>query len=317
MLDLPADIIEKIILSSDMIISTYNTIITLVKTLLSNYDKITQHKTINSKYEHYLSIYLFLSNNITKLNIYKQSGWYNYFIDNKNFITNNQIDNINKSILHNLNLIKPIINYDNDEKYNDYNDYINYIELHINRKQLKLLIQEILAYWNINIKDLGSFSILIIVLLSSTTFNTNINMNNLYIENHLYMKFIKEKEEISSNMNMNITIPSPIPIHIPCYINPNNNMIPLFQNYIGMGYTYNIGWDILIKKYIGFLFGGSSAEDFEYIDNTLQIYLLKNKTERLDYIKKYKKIININKLIEVLLLENDKTISYYEQICIN
>ena len=53
MLDLPVDIIEKIILSSDMIISTYNTIITLVKTLLSNYDKITQHKTrIKQRYNY-------------------------------------------------------------------------------------------------------------------------------------------------------------------------------------------------------------------------------------------------------------------------
>ena len=185
---------------------------------------------------------------------------------------------------------------------------INYIELNVNNTNLKLLIQDILDYWNINSRDLGSFILLIIVLLSSTTVKKN--MNNLYIENHLYMKFIKEKEDISNNKNMNIHI------HIPCYFNPNNKIIPLFQKCIGLGFTYNIAWDLTIRKYIGFLCGGASAEDFYYCDTKLQLYLQKNKTERLEYIKKYKKLININKLIEILVLD-DKSISYYEQICIN
>ena len=336
MLELPLDIIEKIIISSDRILTTYNSILTLVKTLLSNYNKLSQcnklkynnNYQIYNKYQHYLSIYLFLLNNTTKLNIYKQSGWYNYFIDVQKQYSNNNIliEHINKNILNNLNIIQTFIDCDKQDlenpvrktafeksrakkqdDNNKYMEYITYIESTIDTKNTKLLIQEILVYWNINITELGSFILLNIILLSSTTFKTK--MNNLYIENHLYMKFIKEKEDIISNRNMNI--------HIPCYFNPNNNIIPLFQKYIGLGYTYNIAWDILIRKYISFLFGGSSAEDFEYFDNKLKIYLQKNKTERLEYIKKYKKIININKLIEVLVLNDDKSISYYEQLCIN
>ena len=320
MLNLPLDIIENIILSSDTIITTYTTILTLVKTLLSNYDTLSKRKHLN--YQHYLSIYVFLSNNTTKLNIYKQSGWYNYFIDiqkhyknnnnnNNKSITNHLIiDSINKKIIHNLNLIKPIINFDNHNHthiYNHkYNQYISSIELNINNKNSKLLIQEILLYWKLNITDLGNFILLIIVLLSGNAFK---KMNKMTIVNHLYMKFIKEKEDINRTIIMNI--------HIPCYFNPTNNIIPLFQKSIGMGYTYNIAWDILIKKYIGFLFGGASAEDFYYFDTKLKLYLYKNTNERIDYIKNYKKIININTLIEVLILNDDKTISYYESICVN
>jgi len=308
MLHLPLDIIEKIIISSDMILTTHNTILKLVKIMLSKYD--TSSKSKNLKYHHYLSIYFFLSNKTTLLNIYKHSGWYNYFIDiqkhntNTNTNINNHllIDSINKNIIHNLNLIKSLIVFDNYK----YNDYISLIELNINNTNIKKLIQYILLYWKINITDLGNFILLIIVLLSGNKLNT---MNTMNIENHLYMKFIKEKEDISSNMHMNI--------HIPCYFNPNNNIIPLFQKSIGMGHTYNIAWDILIKKYIGFLFGGASAEDFYYFDTKLKLYLYKNTTERMDYIKNYKKIININKLIEVLILNDNKSISYYEQICIN
>ena len=320
MLHLPLDIIEKIIISSDMILTTHNTILKLVKLMLSKYDTLSKSKDKNLKYQHYLSIYLFLSNKTTLLNIYKHSRWYNYFIDiqkhnskNNNTNTNTNtnttntntnliIDTINKKIIHNLNLIKSLIVFDN-YKYNDYNSLI---ELNINNTDIKILIQYILLYWKINITDLGSFILLIIVLVSGNTFKSK---TNLHIENHLYMKFIKEKEDISSNMNMNI--------YTPCYFNPNNNLIPLFQKSIGMGYTYNIAWDILIKKYIGFLFGGSSAEDFYYFDNKLKVYLYKNASERIDYIKKNKKIININKLIEVLIVNDNKSISYYEKICIN
>ena len=310
MLHLPLDIIEKIIISSDTIITTHNTILTLVKTLLSNYDTLSKRKNLN--YQHYLSIYLFLSNKTTLFNIYQHSGWYNYFINiqkhNTNINNHLLIDIINKKIIHNLNLIKPVINF-NIHKHK-YNDYISSIDLNINNtKTMKLLIQDILLYWKINITDLGNFILLLIVLLSGNSVNKMNKMNKMNIENHLYMKFIKEKEDINNNMNMNI--------HIPCYFNPTNNIIPLFQKSIGMGYTYNIAWDILIKKYIGFLFGGASAEDYYYFDTKLKLYLYKNTNERIDYIKKYKKIININKLIEVLVLNDDKSISYYEKICVN
>ena len=302
-----------------MIVTTHTIILTLVKTLLSNYDKFSPHDKLDyhiyHKYQHYLSIYLFLSNNTTKLNIYKHSGWYNYFIENKSFTNSQkQLDIINKNILHNLKLINPFIDFDNDN-FSDMSDYINYIELNINNKNVKLLIKKILLYWNINIKDLGSFSLLIIILLSGNTFKNTIHTKHIYLENHLHMKFIKEKDQETCN-TCNTCNSSNMNIHMPCYFNPNNNIIPLFQKYIGMGYTYNIAWDILIKKYVGFLFGGSSAEDCDYFDTKLKLYLHKNTNERIDYIKKNKKIININKLIEVLVL-NDKSISYYEQICIN
>lgn len=315
MLHLPLDIIEKIILSSDMIVTTHNTILTLVKTLVSNYNKLSNDDKLNYKYDykyqHYVSIYLFLSNNTTKINIYKHSGWYNYLLENKTFMNpHKQLEIINKNIIHNLNLITPLIDFYNGDM-SDMNliYYINYIELNINSKNIKTLIQKILLYWNITIKDIGSFSLLIILLLSGNTFKNRIKSNYMCLENHLYMKFIKEKEDIRHTINMNI--------YIPCYFISSNNIIPLFQKSIGMGYTYNIAWDILIKKYVSFLFGGSSAEDYYYFDTKLKLYLYKNTTERVDYIKKYKKIININKLIEILLLNDTKSISYYEKICIN
>ena len=55
MLDLSLEIIEKIIISSDMIVTTYNTSLTLVKTLLSNYNKLSQCNKL--KYNNNYHIY--------------------------------------------------------------------------------------------------------------------------------------------------------------------------------------------------------------------------------------------------------------------
>ena len=324
MLHLPLDIIEKIIISSDMILTTYNNILILVKTLsfncknVSNYDK-----------QNYLSIYKFLSNTVTITNIYKHSGWYTYFIDNIYF-TNHQ--NQLNTILNNYTILKLLldINIDLDidintgekgitkyreiSKTSNYSECINYIELNINYDTIKLLIKRILSYWNLNIKKIDT-SLLLIIILSSSALSTEeskkYTLSNTTFKNHLYMTFIKEK----------IYLDTTIDINIPCYFKPENTIIPLFQKDIGMGYSYNIAWDLSIENYIGFLFGGSSYEDYEYFDTKLKVYLHKNKIERMNYIKKHTKIINkINKinikLIEILLLD-DKPIHYYEKYCIN
>ena len=314
MLQLPLDIIEKIIISSDRIITTYNSIIVLVKTLsfncknVSNYDK-----------QKYLSIYNFLSNIVTITNIYKHSGWYKYFIENKHFTNHQQQFNI---ILNNYTILKSLLVSNEDNKdikkyseYNEYNEYseynecmkcIKYIELNIDYNTIKQFIKEILLYWNVNIKTIDT-SLLLIIILSSLTpeLSKTYTLSDTTLKNYLYMKFIEKQLNLDTN--------------IPCYFKPEKKIIPLFQKYIGMGYSYNIAWDLNIEKYIGFLFGGSSYEDYEYFNTKLKLYLHKNKFERMNYIKKNKIIISNtsnNKLIEILLVDN-KSINYYEKYCIN
>ena len=318
MLELPLDIIEKIIISSDVIVTTYNTILILVKSLVDNYTTtITKYNSINHtinhtihhlitlRYQKYLSIYNFLLNDKTIANIYNHSGWYNYFIEtinhNYEYNNNNPNPNPNPILDINFNILKPLLLNSESIVSSNSIEYIKYIELNINKTNIKLLIHKILLYWKLNIKELEPFIILLILLSSNNIYNNNNN-----VENHLYMKFIKEKEKETLQSDSNT----------PCYFISNNNIIPLFQKYIGMGYTYNIAWDFTINKYIGFIFGGSSGDDYYYFDTKLKTYLQKNKNERLQYLKNNKKIISKHKYIDILNDLDDKPISYYEKYCI-
>jgi hypothetical protein len=146
------------------------------------------------------------------------------------------------------------------------------------------------------IHTIDTFILLIIILTSGSMFNNN------QVNNFLNIKFIEE-DTINNET-------------IPCYFKATNKIIPLFQKHIGMGYSFNIAWDLHIEQCIGFLYGGSSAEDYYFFDTSLKTYLYKNKTERLNYIKQNKKNINKNQFIKMLLVD-DKPISVYEKYCIN
>ena len=342
-LDLPLDIIENIIISNQYVLTNYNTILNLSKTtstsssslsssspvprkrkrlyndIDNNIDNEDQNNTSNT-ITNYSNVYHFLTTKNIINNIYKHSGWYNYFIENKNFIHHQKQFN---DIVNNFNLLKPLFNkciYNVDTytyKENTKNEIIEIIDKKIDIKQLKLLINKIVAWWNMDtINTIDTFILFIIVLSSGPMFNTTL------INNYLNIQFGKENckenskensKEISNDSESDTDTQS---YSIPCYFQPNYKFIPLFQKNIGMGYSFNIGWDLQIEQCIGFLYGGSSAEDYYFFDTSLKTYLNKNKLERLDYIKKNKKIINKNQLVELLLID-DKPISVYEKYCIN
>jgi hypothetical protein len=324
-LDLPLDIIENIIISNQYVLTNYNTILNLLKTtstpsssssspvsrkrkrLYNDIDNENEnHNDIYKPITNYSNVYHFLTTKNIINNIYKHSGWYYYFIENKNFIHHQKQFN---DIVNNFNLLKPLFNnciYNVDTyKENTKNEIIEIIDKKIDIKQLKLLINKIVAWWNMDtINTIDTFILFIIILSSGPMFNTTL------INNYLSIQFGKEKEKEKS---IDIDTQS---YSIPCYFQPKYKFIPLFQKNIGMGYSFNIGWDLQIEQCIGFLYGGSSAEDYYFFDTSLKTYLNKNKLERLDYIKKNEKIINKKQLVELLLID-DKPINMYENYCIN
>jgi len=338
-LDLPLDIIENIIISNHYVLTNYNTILNLSKTTSTSSSSLSSSSPVPRKRKrlyndidndidnedqnntsntitNYSNVYHFLTTKNIINNIYKHSVWYYYFIENKNFIHHQKQFN---DIVNNFNLLKPLFNnciYNVDTytyKENTKNEIIEIIDKKIDIKQLKLLINKIVAWWNMNtINTIDTFILFIIVLSSGPMFNTTL------INNYLSIQFGKEKEkenskEISNDSESDTDTQS---YSIPCYFQPNYKFIPLFQKNIGMGYSFNIGWDLQIEECIGFLYGGSSAEDYYFFDTSLKTYLNKNKLERLDYIKKNEKIINKKQLVELLLID-DKPINIYEKYCIN
>ena len=342
-LDLPLDIIKNIIISNQYVLTNYNTILNLSKTTSTSSSSLSSSSPVPRKRKrlyndidnnidnkdqnnpsntitNYSNVYHFLTTKNIINNIYKHSGWYYYFIENKNFIHHQKQFN---DIVNNFNLLKPLFNnciYNVDTytyKENTKNEIIEIIDKKIDIKQLKLLINKIVAWWNMDtINTIDTFILFIIVLSSGPMFNTTL------INNYLNIQFGKENckenskensKEISNDSESDTDTQS---YSIPCYFQPNYKFIPLFQKNIGMGYSFNIGWDLQIEQCIGFLYGGSSAEDYYFFDTSLKTYLNKNKLERLDYIKKNKKIINKKQLVELLLID-DKPISVYEKYCIN
>ena len=141
LLDLPLDIIERIIILSSNVLTTYNNILILCKFFIEETNTIqnkrkrttdtdTYTHTSNHSSTKYLSIYNFLLNNTTINNIYKNSGWYKYFI-NKNI--NHKINNYHQIqfniINQNINILKPILLFNNLHNHNhNHNEYIGYIE---------------------------------------------------------------------------------------------------------------------------------------------------------------------------------------------
>ena len=305
MLRLPLEIVENIIIQNQYILSTYN--------------KVLKAATCINDIDIDLSIrlYNFLIQKTTIDNIYKSSPWYRYFIKCKDFKDHNtQI----KKIANDFKLFNSFINYtnnmnnvnpffsDNNNNIYDIPDYkiIDYIETIVDINKLDVLAIKVLTLWKLNLFDLDSFIILFLVLSSGNIFKS-------HIYNHLTNYF-----KLHDNNNNNNTDKNNIVQNIPCYFKESNKFIPLLQAYIGMGYTFNIGFDISICNTVGFIYGGSNGHEFDYFNNKLLTYFEKTINQKLKYIKQNNKITNNEKLL--LLIDynmDDKPLSEYNDYTIN
>jgi hypothetical protein len=68
---------------------------------------------------------------------------------------------------------------------------------------------------------------------------------------------------------------------------PKYHFIPLFNISMGMGYSFTIGWDILLSRMIGFIEGGSNGFDWEFNDRAIKKYFMLDKLNRMKYYTKY------------------------------
>ena len=302
LLELPLDIIEMIIVSSDRVLTTYNRILDVTMTMSNTKKRKRSRKndninsTVNIAYNTNTieNIRMFLMNPVIINNIYNKSRWYKYFMSSYEFTNHTkQLSNI-QNIFRQM---KPILEI--KEEKNNIQSTIEYLDEHINLDNLDTMINKLVQYWNIEVSELSNTLILFAMLSSSNIYKKNICFD-----------LVKHIDDVVCHT------------HIPKYLEPKYKFIPLFQTYLGMGLAYNIAWDIDLNCLIGFFYGGSDAYDYEYYDGKLEFYLNMNNIERRKFIRQKNKITNGNKLLDIIIshIDNynlDYSVSRYEKMCIN
>lgn len=318
LLELPLDIIEMIIVSSNRVLTTYNRILDVSMTMSNiNMKKrkrsskndninIIENK-INNDYNTIENVRMFLMNPVIINNIYKKSRWYKYFMSSYEFTNHTkQLSNIQNIFKQ----MKPMLEIKEENKIHHNGHHttqitIEYLDEHINLDNLDTMITKLVQYWNIEVSELSNTVILFAMLSSSNIFKL-----------HTTFDLIKHIDNIDYHVNNNKHI------HIPKYLEAKYKFIPLFQTYLGMGLSFNIAWDINLNCLLGFLYGGSDAYDYEYYNGKLAYYLNMNNIERRNFIRQKNKITNGNKLLDIIIrhIDNynlDYSVSRYEKMCIN
>jgi len=311
-IQLPLELIDSIIISNP------NTIYTIYAKIIDN---ITDNKLIKSESKQITKKRKIESNNYILLEYIKnnqlyyftKSSYLKYFINkiNNNTTNNYAINNaINNNAINNnainyadfndtININNIAENYILFEKYihnklnSDYNDkgdkcdkdeidtkYVSdiifnletYLDNNLSVILLEKYMNNFMKFYKTDSKDIPDFVKLYIILKSCNYFPTNYH-HLIYIFN-----FILEDEEVL----------------FPYNLQPEYKLIPLFRIYLGMGYGFIIGWDMLIDRLIGFIDGGNNGHEVEYNNMMIKKYLSLDKKQRL---QKYEHIIgnDINK----------------------
>lgn len=287
-IELPLEIIDKIFISNpSLIISTY-------RNYLLNSTKVKKLKTISTRVDISLQSNLF----ITKIDKYiqdektmnkyfKHSNWYKYWYSgNTNNSTNHQ--EIISTIMYEFSLLENILNRDNvnadniniaietfqplkksitskKKKLPEYNELLLKFENLINTNEIvyndniTIYLNRFREYYNLSLNGKGfeeipQFIKLIIILVVVKYFTTsrikiNINESLEYILNN-------DKQDLDNEV---------------MYI-PPVNITPLFTIPIGMGYSFILSWDLSINRMIGYIWGGSDGNEYEFNKNKLENY---------------------------------------------
>jgi hypothetical protein len=64
-------------------------------------------------------------------------------------------------------------------------------------------------------------------------------------------------------------------------LHPEYKFIPLFKFSLGMGYSFLVGYDMMLDKLIGFIEGGGCAQEYEYNKILIEKYMKLDKQHRI------------------------------------
>ena len=280
---LPLDIIITILgAESNKVISIYNKVqhdmkVSLSKSLVTSNITENNSKRLKNDNNHNNSVlgnksrvnYLIkqLNDPVVVKQIYSKSSWLKYFID----INSEQkvIDVILAEVIKYFDLLERIYKkkkYIHKLKLNNLlENFENCIDgdgIKFNSQKYKSYLDNLSHYYGFNIPI---FIKLVILLYSCNYFQSGEQFHKL-IHNILesIITYSKSSDDYnnsdSSNNSNNHMIKQEVLQSYPYYAS-KYKFIPIFNIYMGMGYTFVIGWDCIINRMIGFMENGSSYVD--------------------------------------------------------
>lgn len=113
------------------------------------------------------------------------------------------------------------------------------------------------------------------------------------------------------------------------FLQPEYKFIPLFTVYLGMGFYFIVGYDMILDKLIGFIDGGGSGLECEYNRMLIEKYMKSHKTHRLEKYNKYcssnkqsykqSYLENITKYLELINIDTQTlpSLNYFNDMKLN
>lgn len=304
-IQLPLDIIDNIITANPYtIVSLYNKISKNLKSASNAVQNKRQKLDKNILLDHIIN---------NKTNYFNRTIYLKYFSNKtaKNSNSNcNDISKIIDNVINNYVILSKYIKrndilYKNKNKDKILFNLETYISNNISENLLNEYMNIITKIYNINnLNELPSFINLYIILKSCNYFPINkefFTYNNVISYLDVILKSNCESESESESKSKSDIYLTTLIHSINYMCTPEYKYIPLFRLSLGMGFSFIIGYDILIDRMIGFLSGGSSSIEYEYSEVMIRKYLSLNKLQRIQqYERKIGKLNNNNNIYKTI-----------------
>jgi len=272
---LPFDLVDSIITSNPEIIFTiYNRIIDDCN------DKCNSKKRKRNTHSYFQNL---INNLIQNKNIYLNKSHYFKYLNNIDISVNIYVllaKYINKQDGA-LDTQKKNNNNNKNNNKNNYNLLGNIEKLNLEYPDFNKLLE---IYKLKDASELPDF--IKIFLLISNGFELDRKKHVSYIL-HIILAYYNNKiEDVETYLHyQNITE------EYKYFLQPEYKFIPVCTFYLGMGFYFIVGYDMILDKLIGFMDGGGCAQECEYNRMLIQNYMKLNKKCRLE---KYNKNCSSN-----------------------
>lgn len=262
----------------DIIIANPNLVINMYRKFYVN----TNNNNISTKKRKYNeSESIDQYENLSQFSSY--SKWFKYF-QSSNY--NTTLDELQTH----FNLINSYFKLSSTTENNSNLDIVDYIEKKLVNINLNTpLLDEI--YLSSNIK---TFFKLWAILYNIGYFNDITPLKRIIIENPIPSENTSE-------------------LDAPAYSKRNSHVKPLITIQGDMGYSFIIAYDTMLDRMIGFEFGGSSAAEYDYNNDKLNIYIRKTEGKRKDYLERYKPKTTKNYLDLVKYITSNKFMGIFDK----
>lgn len=328
MTSLPLDLVDKIItVNPNKIISTYlafankhklssrNTSIAKCRKISNNADSAgaSANADVDNTNDDDKYITKYLMKKDTFIRFYKQSSWLKYFISSSKSANNimekikqvanyfnlldrhdsSKKDVYNVKEIEETNLINNLLRFETILDTNNFED-TNTIETF--EKQLAAI-----KTYYVGVKEIPAFVILVLILYKCGYFESSSSSGNIATKPkiHIFLDMLLEGNAIEiSNFTSNT-----YKYYSACY-----KFIPLFGIYLGMGYSFVLGWDTEFNGMIGLTENGSDEHEVVYNARRAMRYFEQQrqaiKIDKMRLLEDYMKILGIKDMS--ILLDNSR-----------